>query len=95
MCLLSGGVLALIAALSNVARYIPSSVTTVLSFRSGVLGSLRDNRGFHVYRFAQDSSTVLFGSSIWGLFVSSIVIWFIVFALGYGYCYPVSIFCRI
>lgn len=45
--------------------YIPSHVSTVLMFRSGVLESLRDPY-FEKYRTALDVITLLFGSSFWG-----------------------------
>jgi hypothetical protein len=83
--IVTGGIVAIFTCLSNVTRYLPSAVTTVLSFRAGAHASLRDNRRFHVYRYAQDTSTALFGSSIWGLLFSGIIIWFVVFAIVFGF----------
>lgn len=72
-----GAVVALLACLITTILYIPSALTTVLRFRSGVFGSLRD-RSFQKYRFAQDSSTFLFGSSIWGLLFTGVICWAVV-----------------
>jgi hypothetical protein len=82
---ISGGAVALTTCIATVSRYLPSAVTTVLSFRSGVRDSLRDDRSFHVYRFAQDTSTALFGSSLWGLLFSGGIIWFIVSLIAFGF----------
>ena len=49
---LIGGVTAVLATSGVAAVYIPSAVSTVLKFRSGVLGSLRDKK-FQTYRNAR------------------------------------------
>ena len=46
--------------------HIPSFISTVLKFRSGVIPSLND-REFLRYRRAPDVATVLFGSAFWGV----------------------------
>jgi len=60
-----GGHTAFFVAFSLFAIWIPSVVTTVLQFRSGVIGSLRDPE-FRRYRAAPDLTGVLFGASFWG-----------------------------
>jgi hypothetical protein len=82
---ISGGAVALTTCVATVSRYLPSTVTTILSFRSGVRDSLRDHRSFNVYRFAQDTSTALFGSSLWGLLFSGSIIWFVVSLIAFGF----------
>jgi hypothetical protein len=54
--------------------YIPSSIGTILKFRSGLLGSLHDKE-FNLYRFALDETTMLFGAAIWGALSTAIVMW--------------------
>jgi len=49
---------------------IPSFITTVLKFRSGVLPTLRD-RDFQRMRVALDAVTVLLGSCFWSALFSS------------------------
>lgn len=43
-----------------------------------------------MYRFAQDTSTALFGSSVWGLLFTGIIIWFIVFAIAFGFVWDTT-----
>ena len=47
-----GGAAAVLVTSAVAAVYIPSAVSTVLKFRSGVLGSLRDKK-FQLYRVAR------------------------------------------
>lgn len=63
----AGLVAGLIAALSITIIYIPSFISTVLKFRGGVIGSLKDKQ-FIIYRYAAEQVTILFGSSFWGCF---------------------------
>ena len=65
-----GCTFALIAAISLAIVWIPSSVSSILQFRCGYIGSLRD-RSFADYRLAPDLTTILFGSAFWGTFYSS------------------------
>ena len=67
-CGLVGGFLAAIVAC---VVHIPSYISTVLKFRSGVIPSLHD-RDFLRYRFAPDVVTVLFGSVFWGALATAI-----------------------
>lgn len=68
----TAGIIAALAAASRIAIiYIPSFISTVLKFRSGVIGSLRD-REFIIYRYAAEQVTILFGSSFWGCLFTGI-----------------------
>lgn len=51
--------------------YVPSFITSVLMFRSGILPSLRGGTVFREYRNALDTVTVLLGSAFWGSFFAS------------------------
>jgi hypothetical protein len=53
--------------------YIPSFISTVLRFRSGVLPSLRENAILY-YRPALDTVTVLFGAVFWGSLFTTITV---------------------
>lgn len=53
--------------------FIPSFVSTVLMFRSGVLPSLQSERTFNVYRAAGDTVTLLFGLTLWGAVLSGVI----------------------
>ena len=66
----SGGVAAAVV-------YVPSSVSTVLKFRTGVFASINDTDGFRRYS-NPEKSTVLFGASLWGAIFSVAVSWFLV-----------------
>jgi hypothetical protein len=57
-------------ALSVFVVFIPSFVSTVLKFRSGIIPSLGD-REFLRFRYALDVTTVLFGSAFWGALFSA------------------------
>ncbi|KAL9190376.1 hypothetical protein ACHAXT_007587 [Thalassiosira profunda] len=54
------------------ANYIPSTVNTVLRYRSGAIDSLHSNR-FLKLRFAVDHSSLLFGSIFWGTLYTAII----------------------
>ena len=74
----SGGcIVALFAAAYLALVWIPSSVSTIMQFRCGYIGSLR-NRSFNEYRQAPDLTTVLFGSAFWGTFYCTAAILIIV-----------------
>lgn len=61
----SMGIIAgLIAALAITLVYIPSSIHTILKFRSGVIPSLKDP-GFIKYRKNLHNQTYLIGSMFW------------------------------
>jgi hypothetical protein len=75
--------------------YIPSSIGTVLKFRSGLIGSLHD-ADFKVYRYALDQTTMLFGSALWGVVSTAIVMFcgigFFAFLLIYEVKYALLIY---
>jgi hypothetical protein len=60
-----GGFAGFAAILGITLVFIPSFVSTVLKFRSGVIPSLHD-REFLAYRVTGDQTTILFGSCFWG-----------------------------
>lgn len=72
-----GCVVAFLAAASLAVVWIPSSVSTILQFRCGHIGSLRC-RSFPEYRQAPDLTTILFGSAFWGTFYCALSILIIV-----------------
>ena len=51
--------------MSIISKYIPSSVNTVIHFRSGGFESLK-GKSFLKLRYALDNSSLLFGSIFWG-----------------------------
>jgi len=59
------------------ANYIPSTVSTILQYRSGGLGSLHSNR-FQTLRLAVDQSTLVFPAMFWGTLYTSVAIGFFV-----------------
>jgi len=65
---------ALISTIAIAITFIPSYVTAVIRFRSGTMGSLRDQQ-FLFYRYAQDRISVLFGSAFWAPLLSAIYFW--------------------
>jgi hypothetical protein len=68
MCGLVGG---FVVVIYIAAIMIPSFVSTVMMFRSGVIPSLNDKE-FLRYRYAMDTVTVLIGSAFWGCFFSAV-----------------------
>ena len=61
--------------------FVPSFVSSVIKLRSGVLPSLRgDRESFLQFRTSPDSTSVLFGSSLWGCFYTSVTC-FLIFGL--------------
>jgi hypothetical protein len=65
------------AAMNMMLCYLPSSISTIIKFRYGVIPSLRDKQ-FVRYRYSQDQVAVLFGSIFWGSFYTSVIVAFIV-----------------
>jgi len=63
----------LLASIHTTLLYVPSSVSTILKFRSGVIPSLRDT-SFTNYRSSEDQIALLFGSIFWGAFYTSLAI---------------------
>mmetsp|Transcript_27232 Transcript_27232/g.38982 ORF Transcript_27232/g.38982 Transcript_27232/m.38982 type:complete len:587 (+) Transcript_27232:1130-2890(+) len=61
--------------ISIISKYIPSSVNTVMQFRSGGFESLK-GRSFLKLRYAIDNSSLLFGSIFWGTFYTSVMMGF-------------------
>lgn len=69
----AGAIAAVLATTALAIIWIPSSVSTIMQFRSGVIGSLHD-KGFKSLRVAPDLTTALFGSAFWGaLYMSGIL----------------------
>jgi hypothetical protein len=66
-CGLVGGFVAVIYIVSLL---IPSFISTVMKYRSGVIPSLT-NPEFLRYRYAMDTVTVLLGSAFWGCFFTA------------------------
>ena len=62
-----------IVALITTAVYIPSSIHTVLKFRSGVIPSLKDPN-FLKYRENLVNQTYLIGAMFWGLVVTTLMV---------------------
>lgn len=75
-----GGASAVLADLAIAIVFIPSTVATILRFRCGNLGSLRDNsrHGFQNLRQAQDTSSQLYGLFFFGAVVTSVICWAVV-----------------
>lgn len=65
------------AAMNMMLCYLPSSISTIIKFRYGVIPSLRDKQ-FVRYRYSQDEVAVLFGSIFWGSFYTSVIVAFLV-----------------
>lgn len=77
-----GGIAAFIATVSLAMVWLPSSVSTIQQFRCGAIPSLHDKQ-FYRYRKAPDLTTILFGSTFWGTFYSSGVIFIIIGGLSF------------
>ena len=86
---LVGAAPAIIGAASTAAIYIPSAVSTILRYRSGSFGSLRDSR-FLVHRFAQDTPNILFGAAFWSVVASGAVFWVLIGGLAFLLVWDVS-----
>ena len=69
-----GALFSLLAILYLAMVYVPSAVATVISFRSGVIGSLKD-RQFPVHRYALDQTTILYGAAFWGALFTCALLW--------------------
>jgi hypothetical protein len=54
--------------------YIPSAVATVMGFRCGVIGSLKDKQ-FPVHRYALDQTAILYGAAFWGALFTCALLW--------------------
>jgi len=68
-----GSVAAVAVTLVLALVWLPSSVSTVLKFRSGAIGSLRDKE-FYIYRHSLDNVSLLFGSVFWGCLASGVLL---------------------
>ena len=79
----------LLSAIYITLQYVPSSVSTIMQFRSGVIPSLRD-KSFVKYRYAQDQIAILFGSIFWGAFYTSVAVAFLSGAVVYLAVWPVT-----
>lgn len=90
-----GGAVALVACAFTVAIFIPSTVSTVLQFRSGFIGSLRDcadSLGFRPLRVRQDTITLLFGAFFFGSVFSAVLLWSVIALIALSFFYEVSAF---
>jgi len=61
-----------ISAVHITAAYLPSTVSTTLQFRCGVIPSLKNPCEFQIFRFGQDTISLLFGGIFWGAFYSAL-----------------------
>jgi hypothetical protein len=77
-----GAIAAFCATVSLAMVWLPSSVSTIQQFRCGALPSLHDPK-FQQYRSGPDLTTILFGSTFWGTFYSSGVIFIIIGGLAF------------
>jgi hypothetical protein len=84
-----GAMAAILVGAATALQCMPSAVSIMLRYRSGVYGSLRDKR-FQTLRSNQDCTTLLFGSSIWGLLFTGMFCWFVVSALTFVFVCDVS-----
>lgn len=66
-----GGLTAFINALALAIIWIPSAASSVLQFRSGCIGSLRD-KAFQKYRVARMFVVVFYSCRLWLLIVFSL-----------------------
>jgi len=72
--ILVGGLGAFLGATYVAASYIPSAISLTMQFRTGLQGSLRDEK-FLMYRRAQETRTMLYGATAWGLLLSVVLLW--------------------
>jgi len=75
---------ALMSSMGVAITFIPSYITTVIRFRSGILGSLRD-KDFLFYRYAQDRVAMLFGSAFWAALLSAVYFWILCSAIAFSF----------
>lgn len=73
-----GLVVAVLAVVGISIVYIPSYVSTVLKFRSGVLESLQGGKQFQELRDRPDNVTTLLGSALWGAAFTGLFCWLFV-----------------
>ena len=66
---------------------IPSSISTVVKFRTGVYGSLR-SESFLKYRKALDQANQLFGSALWGGAFTTAGTWILLASIVFLTLYP-------
>ena len=86
-----GAVAGLIATCTLATVYIPSAMATVLRYRCGLIGSLKDE-GFHVYRSAVDLVAFLFGSAFWGAVFTGYTVMLLAAGITFFLIWSVSIF---
>ncbi|CAJ1932922.1 unnamed protein product [Cylindrotheca closterium] len=79
----------LIAALATTLVYIPSSIHTILKFRSGVIASLKDPK-FIDYRKNLHNQTYLIGSMFWGLIISTAIVTFLTAGITFLLVWPTT-----
>ena len=70
---------------------VPSFVTWVLKFRSGVAPSLKGaDEAFAELRLLPDQSTVLFGTALWGCAYTALLGFVVFFLVAFAFAWPVS-----
>jgi len=62
-----------VVAMANALVYIPSIISTILQFRSGVIPSLR-SKTFKIFRKDLHDVTFVLGAMIWGVLISSALV---------------------
>ena len=85
-----GGVSSMFIVFYLAAVYIPSAIATVMRFRHGSIGSLRDEQ-FRVHRYALDQTTILYGAVFWGALLSCVLVWVLVAAVSFAAVWEVSV----
>lgn len=86
-----GGLGAFLGATYVAASYVPGAISLTMQFRTGLLGSLRDEK-FLMYRKAQETRTMLYGATVWGLVLSVILLWISFGLLAFLISYDVTRF---
>lgn len=77
-----GALFSLVSIFYLAAVYIPSAVATVMGFRCGVIGSLKDKQ-FAVHRYALDQTTILYGAAFWGALFTCAILWALTGAIAF------------
>jgi len=83
MSIIAGALTALI----TTAAYIPSSIHTILKFRSGVIPSLKDPN-FLKYRRGLVNQTYMIGAMFWGLVVTTLMVTILVAVVVFLFVQP-------
>jgi hypothetical protein len=84
-----GGVVAIISAVFTAMVYIPSTVSTVMKLRSGIIPTFRDPN-FQQYRSSLDYVTYVLGSMVWGVLYSAFLMAVLTFGLVFLFLSPTT-----